>query len=137
MDPYKVSKSSLESMASKQPIALLYIYLLLAFSVCLVASDSVISVLKEEGDIVDFDNYVFVLAWLAIMVWVGSDIAKGKSNPKGLMLLLIAIVLGFSVFDYQGLQSLVFGIGEAICYLAVFFLLKKPEVEQWFKPVSA
>ena len=68
---------------------------------------------------------------------VGGDIFLGRYNPKWLMLILSILVLGIAAFNNRGFPSVLFSTAEVSCYLAIFFLLSKPEMVKWFNKHNA
>jgi len=137
MDPYQVPESELIRTPKEPPKSLVVVYVLLASAFVLATLDSMIIMAMDGGSILDFANNIFILLWLGVLVWIGSDISKGKNNPKWLMLLLPCIVISMAVFDNQGFPLIMFSVAESCCYLAIFTIIRKPEYSEWFSGKNA
>ncbi|WP_413662653.1 hypothetical protein ACG1BZ_15745 [Microbulbifer sp. CNSA002] len=134
MNPYKAPESDIELEKLATPTSIKMVYLLIALSFLIFLIEEFIYVLSSETGIFDPFNYIFIPIWGAILLWVSGMIRKRTENPKSTFLILAIVVAGMSILTPLGAYSLYTGIGEASCFLAVYYLLNKRAPERWFKP---
>lgn len=132
MDPYKVPESNLSVASKNMPksISLCFGFIVLSFSIFLV--EELFYAAGSEGGLFDFYNYLFVPIWGGVLYWVSASIWGRKQNPKGTFLLLAILVAGMSIYSPLGEYSIYTGLGEAACFLVVYFALNSKESKEWF-----
>lgn len=133
MDPYKTPESNLECEAKEPPSKIFFVYASIALSFVIFLIEEMLYAMENAEGLLDITNFIFILIWAAIMLWIINSIRNRKENPKNTFLILAVIVFGMSVYDPLGQYSIYTGIAEALCFIVVFFLLNQKDLKEWFE----
>lgn len=133
MNPYKSPESNLVSVKGDCPNSILAVYYLITLSFVIFLIEELLYAAYSETGIYDLYNYIFIPIWTIILLWISSSIWKRKENPKYTFLVLAFIVSGMTIYDPLGPYSMYTGLGEATCFLIIFFILNRKESKEWFE----
>lgn len=133
MNPYKTPEANLNVEERNIPGAIYYCFGILSIAFIFTFLETWGSSVAVGSKISEPENYGFLIIWFGVLVWISSGMKSGKSNLKYTMLLLAIIVVAMGIYGFTNNIILSLNIAEALCYLAVFLILRSKDVNTWFK----